>query len=192
MEPPQAPALTPADVALLADQVAALAVAGLPSPRIWAAVAEHGPSAAARAVGAVVVAQTRRGVPPGRALRTHLQADPGAPCPAAVQLAVALDVSERTGAGTAPTLHRFAEALRADERAAQERAAALAGPQTTAAVLAVLPLAGLALGALLGSRPWHALLATSVGRVSLLAGSLLWFVGRRWTAHLVRRAVASS
>src|SRR5512146_3047184 len=47
--PPQAPDLTPADVALLADQVAALAVAGLPPPRIWAAVAEHGPSAAVRA-----------------------------------------------------------------------------------------------------------------------------------------------
>jgi tight adherence protein B len=182
-------------VALLADQVAALAVAGLPPPRIWAAVAEHGPSAAVRAVGAAVVAQIRRGVSPGRALRTHLLTGPPhprrAPCPSAVQLAVALDVSERTGAGTASTLHRFAEALRADERSAQERAAALAGPQATAAVLAVLPLAGLVLGALLGGRPWHALLATSAGRASLLAGALLWFVGRRWTTYLVRRAGGS-
>lgn len=185
--------LTPADVAVLADQLAVLAVAGLPPPRIWAAVAEHGPTPAVRAVASQVVAAGRRGIAPARALRGVVLADPGRRgrqrgCAAAVHLAVAVDVSERTGAATAPTLQRFAAALRADERAARERSAALAGPQTTAAVLAVLPLAGLLLGAVMGGHPWHALLATPVGRGCLGLGGLLWFVGRRWTASLVRRA----
>jgi len=196
------PSLTSVDVALLADQLAALAVAGLPPPRIWVAVAEHGPSPAARAIAAEVVARGRNGVPPAAALRACLPAEPrgvrrggGSAVvqrAAVVRLAVAVDVSERTGAAAAPTLRRFAEALRADERAARQRAAVLAGPQATAAVLAVLPVAGLLLGALVGARPWHALLATSAGRLCLASGGFLWFVGRRWTAYLVRRATGSS
>jgi tight adherence protein B len=111
---------------------------------------------------------------------------------AAAQLAVALEVSELTGAGLAETLQRFAGALRADERAAEERAAALAGPQATASVLGILPLAGIVLGVLVGGRPWHALLATTPGRVCLTTGSVLWIAGRWWTSLLVRRARGSS
>jgi tight adherence protein B len=183
--------LTAADVAVLAEQVAALAVAGLPPHRIWTAVADHGPSPSVRAASAAVVAGRRRGLPPAEALQAHLVSGRRGHDPAAHHLAVALSVSERTGAGAASTLTRFAEALRADERAEAERAAALAGPQATASVLAVLPLAGLLLGAMVGGRPWHALLATSPGRACLLVGGLLWVVGRRWTRRLVRRAAGT-
>lgn len=202
--PPSAgPPLAAADVAVLADQLAALAIAGLPSHRIWAAVTEHGASPSARAAAAAVVAAQRHGLGPAEAFRAYLSSGASrrprrlitrlarrgrGDDPAAVHLAVALDVSERTGAGAAPTLHRFAEVLRADERAAQERAAALAGPQATAAVLSALPLAGLLLGAAVGGRPWHALLATAAGRWCLVLGGAFWIAGRRWTGHLVRRA----
>jgi tight adherence protein B len=197
--------LTADDVAALADQVAALAAAGLPPHRIWSAIADHGPSPAVCAAAMSVVASHNQGLGPAEALRVHLASRPAPRWifawrgrhsgqahrdhdPAAVHLTIALEVSERTGAGEALTLRRFAEGLRADERAAQERAAALAGPQATASVLAVLPLAGLLLGAVVGGRPWHALVATAPGRGCLVLGGTLWAIGRWWTRYLVRCA----
>jgi tight adherence protein B len=103
-------------------------------------------------------------------------------------LAVAVDVSERTGAALAETLQRFADGLRADLQAEQERESALAGPRATAMILAGLPLAGLGLGGLIGSHPWQTLLLTAPGRLCLLAGAGAWVTGRAWSAALIRRA----
>jgi tight adherence protein B len=100
-------------------------------------------------------------------------------------------VSAATGAGQAEVLDRLAVTLRQEEQAAQERETALAGPRATAALLALLPLGGLALGALLGAQPWRVLVGTSPGRVCLLAGGALWLVGRGWSTMLVRRAERS-
>jgi tight adherence protein B len=188
-----------ADVAVLAEQLAGLMRAGLPMGRVWRAVADRGTSPAIRALAAAVLVGQHRGELTGPAIRAHagsvraparLLPPWRAPAdPAALdQLIVAVEVSERTGAALSGTLTRLAEALRQEEAAAQERESALAGPRASAAVLSLLPLAGLGLGAVLGSNPAHVLLATLPGRVCLLGGALLWSAGRAWTAVLVRRA----
>ena len=62
-------------------------------------------------------------------------------------------LSDELGAPLAGVLERIASAVAADEEADGERRAALAGPRSTAQVLAWLPLLGVALGALLGADP---------------------------------------
>lgn len=103
-------------------------------------------------------------------------------------LAACWQVCGQAGSGLAAGLERLADGLRA--RAAQERAvaAALAGPRASAALLALLPLAGIALAAGLGARPVHVLLHTPLGVVCLVAGVGLDALGLLWTRQLVRRA----
>ena len=215
-----------AEIAVLAEQIAGLARAGLPPARVWRALAERATDPAVRSMAAAVLAAQQRGRPAGGALLAFLGAVPagrpggvrGAVSPPArgpgrrtsgrwrsgrwrsrdvgagalVQLVVALDVSERTGAALSVTLLRLAEALRQQQAAAGERASALAGPRASAVLLSLLPLAGLGLGALLGGDPLHVLLFTVPGRGCLLVGGGLWLAGRTWTALLVRRAAAVS
>jgi tight adherence protein B len=187
----------PAELALLAEQLAALARAGLPPNRVWPVLAGRAATTSTRALAAAVTAGHRRGESTGEAIRRQQRAAADSrvrrgrgrrPDPAVARLAVAIDVSERTGAGLADTLQRFAEGLRADLHAEQERAAALAGPRSTALILSWLPVAGLALGGLVGANPWRTLVATGPGRAALLAGAVTWLAGRGWSAALVRRA----
>jgi tight adherence protein B len=184
-------AAAPGQTAMLADQLAALVRAGLPPIRVWQSIAERSADPATRALAAEVVAGQRVGEATGTALHGAL-ARAERQDAALAQLAVAVDVTERTGAGLAETLTQFAATLRAEEQAAAERAEALAGPRATAWVLSLLPLAGLGLGAAVGARPWHALLLTEPGRVCLVAGAGLWTAGRWWSARLVRRAATVS
>jgi tight adherence protein B len=209
---------SPAELAVLADQLAALARAGLPTNRVWPILAERAATSSTRALAGAVAAGHVRGEGTARAIRraigsaepadsTAVEASPGSgrsagaaggnagrwrrgrrPDPAAARLAVAIDVSERTGAALAETLQRFADGLRADLEAEQERESAMAGPRTTAMILSVLPLAGLALGGLIGSHPWRTLFLTGPGRLCLLAGAAAWLGGRAWSAALIRRA----
>jgi tight adherence protein B len=171
------------EVAILADQVAALYTAGLAPDRIWPAVAEHGPSPPTRAVARAVAAGQRRGLPPVAVLGPQLDGSPSL-----AQLALALEISERTGAGTAHVLHRLAGALRAEQRTVEEIRGVLAGPRATASILTILPVGGLALGTLLGGRPWQVLLFTAPGRGALFAGCLFWGAGRLWARFLIRKA----
>lgn len=168
------------DPAELAEQVAALARAGLPAVRIWQALAEAaGP---AGPLCAAVATQVLAGGQAGPALRSA-----GGP-PALAWLAVACDVADRAGAPQAEVLERFAVAVRADAAAAADRDTALAGPRATATVLSWLPLGGVLLGALLGADPVSTLFGTTAGRICLLIGGGFWLAGRRWTAALVRGA----
>lgn len=108
------------------------------------------------------------------------------------QLAAAWQVAHESGAGLAPVLDTLAEALRAADRRNRETAAALAGPRTTAWLLAALPAIGVLLAAGLGARPGDVLLHTPLGLGALLAGGALDVVGVLWTRRLVRRAMAPS
>ena len=179
-----------AEVTALAAQLAALARAGLPPNRIWPVLAQRATADSVRVLAGAVVAAQRLGESTGHALL--VQAGAGPDDPALGRLAVAVDVSERTGAGLAETLDRFADGLRADRAAAQERDTALAGPRATALILSLLPLAGLALGGLIGAHPWRTLVSTGPGRGCLLVGGLFWAAGRAWSAALVRRAEATA
>jgi tight adherence protein B len=97
-------------------------------------------------------------------------------------------VSERSGAPAADVLDRVEQDLRATERLRREVTAQLAGARSTAALLAVLPLLGIGLGAAMGARPLHVLFGTGWGQVALLVGAGLDALGLMWTARIVAAA----
>ncbi|GEK20095.1 type II secretion protein F [Cellulomonas xylanilytica] len=97
-------------------------------------------------------------------------------------------LSDDLGAPLAGVLERIASAVAADEEADGERRAALAGPRSTAQVLAWLPLLGVALGALLGADPVAVVLSGGIGTASAVLGAVLLLLGRWWTAALLARA----
>jgi tight adherence protein B len=97
-------------------------------------------------------------------------------------------LSDELGAPLAGVLERIASAVAADEEADGERRSALAGPRSTAQVLAWLPLLGVALGTLLGADPLAVVLSGGLGTVSAVLGVVMLVLGRWWTAALLARA----
>jgi tight adherence protein B len=106
-------------------------------------------------------------------------------------LAVAWDVAERAGASPADVLARAADDLAA--ALVQRRAVdlALAGPRSSAALLAGLPVLGMWLGAAMGASPVHFLTGTPIGKVVCCLGVMLDVLGALWTQRLLDRAARS-
>ena len=105
-------------------------------------------------------------------------------------LATCWTVCTGVGHGLAAGVERLEEGLRAAEEQRRSVEAELAGPRATAALLAGLPLAGIALAAGLGADPLHVLLRTPVGLVCLVVGLGADLLGWLWTRALVARALA--
>lgn len=105
------------------------------------------------------------------------------------QLATCWAVASRTGAGLATVVEALGADLRARERLRLETNAALAGPRTTAWLLAGLPVVGVAMAAGFGAAPDRVLLRTPLGIICLLLGASLDVLGVLWTRRLVRRAL---
>ena len=103
-------------------------------------------------------------------------------------LAACWQVSARSGSGLAAAVDRLAEGLGAQQLQEQAVQAALAGPRASAGLLALLPLAGVALAAGMGARPTHVLLHTPLGLGCLAGGVALDALGLWWTGRLVDRA----
>ncbi|HET9255046.1 MAG TPA: type II secretion system F family protein [Pseudonocardiaceae bacterium] len=105
------------------------------------------------------------------------------------RLAQAWALADRYGIPLADLL----DAVRGDTehrvRFSAEIQARLAGPRATAAMLAGLPLLGLALGQALGAAPLRVLCQSPMGQPLLVIGTGLACVGVHWSAHLVSRAV---
>ncbi|MEU8678993.1 type II secretion system F family protein [Streptomyces sp. NPDC048560] len=95
------------------------------------------------------------------------------------------------GAGLAAGLDRLEVALRADRRRREELRAQLAGAWSTVVVLALLPVAGLGLGAALGADPLRVLLHSPGGLACLAAGGLLETAGLMWARRIVRAGEAA-
>ncbi|MFD3536281.1 type II secretion system F family protein [Streptomyces sp. NPDC058664] len=101
-------------------------------------------------------------------------------------MAACWQVAVDGGAGLAAGLDRLEAALR-DHREQRERLRAeLAGAWATVVVLAVLPVAGVALGAALGADPLRVLLHTPAGLGCLVVGGALEAAGLWWAARIVR------
>jgi tight adherence protein B len=174
------------DVLDLAERLAALTRAGLAPQRAWQVLAGDGPvGGIARDVCGMLAVGGRAGDGLRRAAGSGGGAD------ALRWMAVAADLADRVGGPVAGVLDGLADGLRAELAAADEQDVALAGARTSAAVVSVLPPAGLVLGSLAGVDVWGAAVGTTAGRVALLAGCLLWGAGRWWAAWLVKRAAGA-
>lgn len=95
------------------------------------------------------------------------------------------------GAPLAPVLESVGRSVVAAEEARAERAAALAGPRTTARILSWLPVVGFALATALGAAPHEVLLDGGLGTALIGAAGVLTLLGRRWSNALVERARAA-
>ena len=95
------------------------------------------------------------------------------------------------GAGLADGLDRISAGLRAERDQREELQALLAGPRSTALVLALLPAFGLLLGSAMGADPVRVLLHSPAGLVCLGVGAVLEWAGLTWVARLVRTAEGS-
>ncbi|PZS19890.1 MAG: hypothetical protein DLM57_02940 [Pseudonocardiales bacterium] len=92
------------------------------------------------------------------------------------------------GAPMADVLARVAADLADRERQQRAVAVALAGPNSSAALLAGLPVVGIALGAAMGARPLGFLLGAPGGRALCCVGVVLDAAGVLWTQQLTTRA----
>ncbi|MFC4529763.1 type II secretion system F family protein [Sphaerisporangium dianthi] len=104
------------------------------------------------------------------------------------RLAACWRVSLASGASLTALVERVGRSLREAEAHRSEVAAQLAGPRSTARLLAGLPLLGVLLAAGLGLRPLHFLLGGPAGVVCLGAGVLLDVAGVWWMNRLVSHA----
>jgi tight adherence protein B len=144
---------------------------------------------AARSTGALgrseaaVLAATRFGGDVSQELREAARA-PGADGLAGI--AVCWRVAVDSGAGLAAGLDRLEAALRAERDQREDLRVQLAGAWSTVALLALLPVVGLAMGWALGAGPLRVLFHTPAGAVCLVVGGLLEATGLGWAWRIVR------
>jgi tight adherence protein B len=122
----------------------------------------------------------------GEDLATALAEDAGSGQDLLRGVAAAWRVGQGAGAGLAAALGSLADAAREAAAVRAELRVGVAEPRATAVVLAMLPLAGLALGWMLGADPLTWLLTTTPGRLVLVAGIALDLVGVAWAWRIVR------
>ncbi|WP_168200339.1 type II secretion system F family protein [Protaetiibacter larvae] len=97
-------------------------------------------------------------------------------------------VAIESGAPLAAALDRVADSLRALADADRQIDLAIAGPISTARIVALLPLLGLGMGLLIGANPLAVLFGTVPGAVAGAGGAALLFAGARWNRRLVAAA----
>ena len=101
-------------------------------------------------------------------------------------IAAVWGVAVDAGARAADLLDGVAAAFDSEDAAAHELASVAAGPRATALLLAVLPVAGLGLGSVMGASPWHLLAQTRAGAVLVAAAAALDAGGLFWMHRLTR------
>ncbi|WP_373680907.1 type II secretion system F family protein [Streptomyces sp. b84] len=157
-------------------------------------LAEDGSSATPASTGrlgeaeAAVLAAARFGGDVPAALR---QAAQGPGLGGLSGMAACWRVAVDGGAGLATGLERLEATLREDRRRREELRAQLAGAWSTVVVLALLPVAGLGLGAALGAEPLRVLLHTPGGLACLAVGAVLEAAGLYWACRIVRGGEAT-
>jgi tight adherence protein B len=104
----------------------------------------------------------------------------------AARLASAVALAESSGAPLADVLDRLDSHLRAMDRARRGAQAQAAGAMASAALLAVLPVAGVGLGYLVGVDPAQVLLHTALGAGCLGTAVALQLAGLAWADRLSR------
>lgn len=177
-----------AAVSSLCGVLAAELRAGRPPEVALALAAEDVPPPLAGTLQRAVLS-TRLGGDVPTALDAAAAATTGVRARMLRQLGTCWQVAGRTGAGLAGVVDALAGDLQARERLRLETNAALAGPRTTAWLLAALPAVGIAMAAGFGAAPARVLLRTPAGLACLVVGIGLDLLGVLWTRRLVRRAL---
>nr|WP_062994568.1 hypothetical protein [Nocardia mikamii] len=152
-------------------------------PSAAAAVAAAEIGGAAGAAFAVSAARARLGGSAADGLR-------GRTCAVTSELdrvADAWEVAERHGLALAELLSAARDDLAGRMRFSDRTTAALAGARASAAVLAGLPLLGIALGQLMGAHPLQVLMSRGVGTIVSPLGAGLIGVGLLWADAITRR-----
>jgi len=173
-----------ADIAGLADGLAALGAelrAGR-SPEDAARLAAAA-SGRPRSVQAMTLAVRAPGTGPAPPLPV------GAFAEAVARISVAAELSMRTGCSLATVIAAVEDDLRARLGRGQELRSLTAGPRASVALLAGLPVLGLAMGSGVGAHPWHVLTATGGGQLLLVLGVAFELAGISWSARLTARAL---
>jgi tight adherence protein B len=106
------------------------------------------------------------------------------------ELGAAWHVADRAGAPLATVLTRLADSARIEREIAREAEAGVAPARATGRVMAVLPVAGLALGSGMGGDPVATLTGTWIGVLCLAAGCGLACLGVAWIERIAASAVA--
>lgn len=160
-----------------------LRIGAHPSTAAEVAAAETiGPTAHAFAVSA---ARSRLGGSGAEAFRRTATAIPEE----LSRLAEAWQVADRYGLALAELLTATRLDLLGRRRFRDRTRAALAGARATAAVLALLPLLGIALGQLMGADPLHVLFLSAAGAWLLPLGAALTCAGLLWTDAITAKVL---
>ncbi|WP_156755043.1 type II secretion system F family protein [Actinokineospora pegani] len=114
---------------------------------------------------------------------------PAALTPVADQLGRAWALATRHGLPLAPILDAVRRDLDHRVRFARQVQARMAGPRSSAAVLAGLPVAGVLIGAAVGAAPLDVFKGSAFGQGLLVFGVLLACAGTAWTARLTHQVV---
>lgn len=104
------------------------------------------------------------------------------------QLAACWQVGTTVGASMSSLIDRVAHTLRTAQAHRQDVAAQLAGPRTTARMLALLPALGLLMAGALNMHPLTFLFGSTPGFLCLLSGLTLDACGLWWTTHMATQA----
>ncbi len=169
--------------------VAELTAGAHPTVAVESAAAEAGPrlAAALRAVPGAADGGTGAGGAGGAD-----RPDGGLPGPvrlAVRRLSVAWTLADEHGIPLADLLDVVRRDLDATVRSAGRTEAGMAGPRTSAGVLALLPAVGIALGEATGAAPLAVLTGTAPGAALLLVGTGLVLAGVLWTSALTGRVM---
>ena len=105
------------------------------------------------------------------------------------RLAVCWRLAHVYGLSIATLMHTAPRDIVERERFSSHVEAAMAGPRATAAVLAGLPVVGIALGQLIGAQPLAFLCGPGVGGWLLTIGVLLACAGLMWSDRIIGRVL---
>jgi tight adherence protein B len=109
--------------------------------------------------------------------------------PALGRMATAWRLAQRHGLPLAEVLDAVRRDLEQRARFTRQVIARMTGPKSSALVLSLLPLLGIALGESIGASPLRVLTGTGLGQVLLVMGVTLLCAGVAWSSRITNRVV---
>jgi tight adherence protein B len=103
------------------------------------------------------------------------------------RLATAWQLAQRHGLPLADVLDAVRRDLEQRARFIRQVTARMTGPKSSAMALALLPVAGIALGETMGAHPLRMLTSTGLGQALLVVGTVLLCTGVAWSGRITNR-----